>query len=133
MERILPRPTPASQPYFDGCAEGELRLQYCVACEQHQFYPRTFCAGCGSQNIDWRAVSGLARVASYSIVRRGVSKAYPAPYVIALVDLDEGPRMMTTIIGAELERVCVGMRVEVEFEAWSDEIYMPVFKPVQES
>ncbi len=132
MTRVLPRPTPTTQLWFDGCQEGELRLQYCPDCGSYQFYPRTLCTSCAGLNLEWRAASGCGRIASFSIVRRGVSKAYVAPYTVALIDLEEGPRMMSMIVDAEPEAVSVGALVQVDFEAWSEDITMPVFKLQEE-
>ena len=129
-KRITPRPTAVSEPYWAGCAEGELRLQQCDACGCHQFYPRLLCGSCGATALSWRTVSGAGRVATWSVVRRGVSKAYEAPYVVALIDLDEGPRMMSQIVGSDVEdpRLAVGARVKVEFLPWADDVTVPVFR-----
>jgi uncharacterized OB-fold protein len=69
-------------------------------------------------------------VASFTIVRRAVSQAYDAPYVLALIDLAEGPRMMSQVIDVDIDTMTVGIEVSVAFEAWSDDIDMPVFRPV---
>ena len=130
--RTLPPTTALTEPYWEGCRVGELRLQQCRSCERFQFYPRVFCSHCGHDQLDWRVVSGSGRVASFSVVHRPVSKAYPAPLVVALVDLDEGPRMMSSIVDCEPESVAVGAPVQVSFEAWSDEFSMPVFRMVTE-
>ena len=74
--------------------------------------------------------SGAGRVASFTVVRRAVSEAYAAPYVVALVDLAEGPRLMTNIVECAPEAVRVGLDVTVRFEAWADDVTLPVFAPV---
>jgi len=73
-------------------------------------------------------VSGKGTIASYTVVRRAVSEAFTAPYVIALIDLVEGPRMMSQIVDTEPEALAVGQTVSVAFEAWSEDIKLPVFK-----
>ena len=73
-------------------------------------------------------VSGKGTIASFTIVARAVSKAYQSPYVIALVDLDEGPRMMSSIVDFADKTIKIGSRVSVAFEQWSEEITMPVFR-----
>jgi len=128
MSLILPPATALTQPYWDGCNAGELRLQQCRACNRHQFYPRNFCSHCGGRELDWVPASGTGTIASFTVVRRGISKAYPAPYIVALIDLQEGPRMMSNIIAAEPEQVAVGARVSAEFAQWSETISLPVFK-----
>ncbi len=73
-------------------------------------------------------MSGKGTIVSYTVVRRAVSEAFTAPYVIALIDLVEGPRMMSQIVDTEPEALAVGQSVSVAFEAWSDDIKLPVFK-----
>ena len=132
MGKILPTSTVLTDPYWQGCRAGELRLQKCDACEQYQFYPRTLCSHCGHRELTWRAVSGRGRIASFTVVHQPLSDAYPAPQIIALVDLAEGPRMMSSIEGVEPDAVAVGQPVAVAFADWSEDIAMPVFKPVTE-
>jgi len=130
MSKILPRPTKTSEPYWQGCREHELRLQKCSACQQVQFYPRIMCSRCQHQSLGWIVASGLGEIASFSVVRRGVSEAYATPYIVALIDLEEGPRMMSHVVGATPDSIAVGDAVTVDFEDWSDEIVMPVFRVV---
>ena len=127
MERTQPTRTALSEPWFEGCNRGELLLQQCTSCAAHQFYPRTLCTRCGSAALAWVESSGSGQVASFTVVRRPVSKAYQAPYVVALVELAEGPRLMTNIVGCAPEEVCIGMPVTVTFESWSDDVSLPVF------
>jgi len=84
-----------------------------------------------SQNIEWIKASGQAQLVSYTIVRRPVSAAYKPeiPYVVALVQLEEGPTMMSNIVNCDPDQVQIGLAVEVIFEDWSDEISMPKFQP----
>ena len=126
--RILPASTETAAPYWEACKRGELQLQCCDDCGQYQFYPRVICSHCGSDKVSWKSASGKGRIRSFTIVRRGISKAYEAPYVVALVELAEGPTMMTNIVACEPEQVRVGAAVTVDFEAWSEEVTMPVFR-----
>ena len=132
MDRILPRPDALSAPYWDGCREGELRLQQCGDCQRYQFYPRIMCSHCGSERVGYRAVSGAGQIAAFSIVRRGVSAAYEGPYVVALIDLKEGPRMMSQVAMDDVDdaRLQVGAAVQVAFDEWADEVHVPVFQLV---
>jgi len=88
------------------------------------------CSHCQHQSLGWVVASGGGEIASFTVVRRGVSEAYPEPYIVALIDLEEGPRMMSYIVGTDPESVAIGDAVLVEFEEWSDEITMPVFRVV---
>src|SRR5882757_2732306 len=127
----IPSPTLETQPYWDGCKRGELLIQQCAACEHYQFHPRLYCTKCFSDRVEWVRASGRAKVATFTIVRRPVSQAFKddLPYVVALVTLDEGPTMMTNIIGCPPEQVAIGMSVAVTFHAWSDDISIAKFRP----
>lgn len=127
MPRITPQSSDLSQIYWEGCRAGVLRLQRCAACERYQFYPRIICSHCESRDLHWRDTSGRGQVASFTVVRRAISSAYTAPYVVALIDLIEGPRMMAAIVDVPLDQLSVGLRVEVNFESWAEETVMPVF------
>jgi uncharacterized OB-fold protein len=129
MDRIQPRKTRLTEPYWEGCRSGELRLQRCTACGNCQFYPRIACSHCGATDLAWQRASGRGHIASFTVVRRGITQAYEAPYVVALIDLEEGPRMMSTITGCDPESVRIGQPVSVAFEEWSEEVSLPVFIP----
>ena len=128
MAKPVPRPTPTEQPFYDACAEGKLVLQRCQSCGHVLFYPRTHCDACQSDQLVWEDASGAGTIASYTVVRRGVSADFEAPYVIALIDLAEGPRMMSQIVDAHPDTLVVGLSVRVDFGAWSEDITLPVFR-----
>ncbi len=130
--KALPPITPESQPYWDGCSEGQLLIQRCEACGAYQFYPRLMCTSCGNESVVWVKSSGQGKVKSYTIIRRAVSQAYEpdVPYVVALIELAEGPIMMSNIISVDAEIVYIGQPVSVEFEKYSEEISVPIFRPV---
>jgi len=136
MAATIPKPLPAvtneTAPYWEGCKHHELRIQQCAACGRYQFYPRIYCAQCFSDRVEWTRASGHAKVTTFTIVRRPVSPAFAddVPYVVALVTLDEGPTMMTNIIGCPVEQVVIGMPVAVTFEDWTPDISIPKFRPV---
>ena len=127
----VPIPTPETQTFWEGTAIGELRIQRCNSCEEYYFYPRPYCPGCQSDDVEWRVVSGKGTLASYNINYR----PFPIfeskdPQVIALVELDEGVRMMSNIVDVEPlpENLELGMRLAVRFEARGDQ-FLPVFTP----
>ena len=128
----MPRQTLSSQPYWEGCREGELRLQQCDSCDRYQFYPRVICSHCGHDQLIWRVASGRGKIASYTVIHRPVSDAYPAPSVILLVDLEEGPRMMSSLASADPQAVHVGAEVIAEFSPWSEDVTLPVFRVLTE-
>ena len=135
MAAAIPKPLPAvtneTAPYWEGCKKHELRIQKCGACGQYQFYPRIMCTKCSSDRVEWTKASGRAKVTTFTIVRRPVSPAFAddVPYVVALVTLDEGPTMMTNIVGCLPQQVKIGMQVAVTFEDWTEDISIPKFRP----
>jgi hypothetical protein len=130
----FPRPTPETEVYWEGCRKHELLLQRCTQCSEFQFYPRIICTNCASEDLEWVKGSGRGRVLTFAIVRRAVSEAYAAdvPYVVALIQLDEGPTMMSNVVQCDPETVKIGSPVQVIFEDWSEEISVPQFRPLQE-
>jgi len=132
-DKPIPKPTPETQPYWDGTRAGELRVQRCHACGEHYFYPRPFCPRCGSAEVEWVAVCGRARLHSYVISHRAAPGFEgDAPYAIAVVELEEGPRMMTNIVGlpATPEALELDMPLQVRFEPRGD-VSLPVFGPLE--
>ena len=128
MAKPVPRPTPTEQPFYDACAAGKLVLQRCQSCGHVLFYPRTHCDACQSDQLVWENASGAGTIASYTVVRRGVSADFEAPYVIALIDLAEGPRMMSQVVDTGPDALAVGLSVRVDFAAGSEDITLPVFR-----
>lgn len=127
----MPVPTPETQPYWDGAAAGELRIQRCVDCGGPYFYPRPVCPSCGSFNVEWFTASGDATLYSYVInYRPAPGFEEEAPYAIAVVQLAEGPRMMTNLVGvpATPEALVLDMPLRVTFEQRGD-VSLPVFAP----
>ena len=127
--RPIPRRTPTSAPYFDAAREGKLRLQECPR-DGFFFYPRSRCPKCLQDDWSWKDVSGRGEVYSYTVDRVGLDPAQRArlPLVVAIVELEEGPRLTTNIIGCEADAVSVGMSVEVSFEDLGRETLIH-FKP----
>ncbi|MFP4511670.1 MAG: Zn-ribbon domain-containing OB-fold protein [Acidimicrobiales bacterium] len=133
-DRPLPQPTPETQHFWDGTRAGELRLQRCSDCEHVYFPPRPFCPTCSSRSVEVFAASGRATLYSYVIHHRD-APGFTAPYSIAVVELAEGPRMMTNIIGCDQtpDALDLDMELEVTFEPVSDEVTLPLFRPVEVS
>ena len=127
----LPTPDEVSRPYWDGLRRGEVVLQRCDSCGKVQFYPRPACRYCGSLELTWETLSGEGSVYTYTVVHRAPFEAFAAdvPYVLAVVELDEGPLLLSTIEGIEPEAVEVGMRVVALFDAVSPEVTLLRFQP----
>ena len=129
----LPQPpalTAEAQHFFTAAAAGRLELQACDACATRWFYPRPACIACGSEDFHWQAVSGQGVVASFSIVHRAPSAEFrhKVPYVVAMIDLSEGPRMMANIIGDDALDVAIDDAVHVVFEKRGERFAMPQFE-----
>lgn len=123
-----------TQAFWEGAKAGELRYQTCDACKGVVFTPRSHCTECGSTRLTTRASKGLGTVYTYSVVRQNRSPAFAdlGAYAVAYVDLDEGFRMLSGIVGVgdPTKEVKIGMRVQVEFEPQdSGEYPVPVFRP----
>ena len=128
----LPRPTPETQPFWDGTRDGRLMIMHCNACVRDYFYPRPYCPFCFSTDTSWKQASGKAKLHTYMIIHRGAPGfESEVPYVVGVVELDEGPRMMTNIVGIEPDpaKLTVDMPLEVTFDTANDEITLPKFRP----
>ena len=127
----LPKPTPETEHFWDGTRLGELRLQRCDDCQQVYFPPRPFCPSCASREVSVFNASGKASLYSYVINHRP-HPAFDGPYSIAVVQLEEGPRMMANVINVEQtpEALTLDMPLEVVFEELGEQIFMPYFQPV---
>jgi uncharacterized protein len=128
--KLIPSPTEETAPFWEGCMKGELRLQRCLACGHRQFPPACVCSACLHDNLEWITASGRGTVASYTVVHWSPNPAYgaDAPYVLALIALEEGPRMLTNIVGAPPDTVRIGMAVKVCFEQCAPAVALPKFQ-----
>lgn len=125
----VPSPSPETKPFWDGCAAGELRLQRCQPCDAFYFPPRPFCPRCLSVDVAWETTSGRGSLHTYVINHRA-APGFEAPYAIAVVQLEEGPRLMSSIVDVEQtpEALVLDMPLVVTFDARSD-MHVPVFRP----
>ena len=126
----LPIVTDENRPYWEGCRQGKLLLQHCQQCQQYQFYPRLYCMQCGSAKLQWAEASGRGRIYSYTIIHRNKTPEFvqDVPYNVAIIQLDEGPRMMANIVGSDNSQLRVDLPVTVVFDPVTDEISVPRFQ-----
>lgn len=127
-DRPLPRPTPLSQPHWDGCREGVLRVQRCDACGSYVFISQPLCTACGSDGVTWVASAGHGSVYSFTAVHRAPHPAFRTPYLVAIVALDEGFEMLANL-ECEPAHAAIGMRVRVAFRAVGEATSLPCFVP----
>lgn len=133
-DKPLPQPEPVSKPYFDSLKAGAMQLQRC-GCGSFLFYPRVACPSCGSRELTWTAVSGRGKLHSFCVPHRHPNPAFQPdlPYVVALVDLDEGVRLMTTLVDVSPDpaqlMALVDKPVEIVYDAVTPEVTLPRFRP----
>lgn len=130
----LPTPTVLTREFWMSAKKRKLVFQYCSKCKMLQSYPKPWCSECGSEELSWKEVSGKGTVYSYTIPRQVIDNS-PAfeknlPFVVAIVQLEEGARLYSNIIGLPPEDVRIGMKVEVSFEDVSSDIALPKFRPL---
>ena len=127
----LPAPTEVTRPFWDGLREGALRIQRCEDCLQYVFYPRTMCHHCLSDRLVWVTASGQGTLYSFTIVRRAMNPAFQedVPYVYAIVELEEGPRVTTNVVNCDLESMRVDMPVKAVYDKVTPEAALLKFEP----
>lgn len=136
VRKPLPAVTPEAKPFWDAAAQNKLTIQRCQECKAWVWTPRPSCNECGSERVEWTPMSGQGEVYSFTVIRqvvgRAASKAFEPdiPYVVAWVDLEEGPRLITNIVQCPAESVKLGMKVTVAFEQSTPQIWLPKFKPI---
>lgn len=128
-----PRPVvqPWARPFWEAAREHKLVLQHCEDCGKPIHYPRCACPHCGSDRLGWRPASGCGSVYSYTVVVNNAPSAFLAdmPYVVAVIELDEGVRMLSNIVDCDPEQLRCDLPVEVTFERLDDEFTLPKFRP----
>jgi uncharacterized OB-fold protein len=121
-----------SRPYWEGLAQGELRIQRCKACAKAVFYPRSLCPHCHSDQLEWIVAKGCGTIYSYTVVHQAFGLfAAEVPFVVALIELEEGARMMSRIIDAPRERIAIGKAVQVTFEQVGEDLTLPFFHLIE--
>jgi uncharacterized protein len=128
--RLEPPISEVATPFWDATREGRLLLQWCTSCERPIWYPREVCPGCLGSTLEWRESRGHGVVYACTVEHKAQTPALETPYVVALVELDEGVRLLSNIVGCPPEGVAVGDRVQVTWEPLSDGRRLPLFEPV---
>ena len=129
--KALPIPAPESLPFWEGAREHKLLIQKCRDCTLHWHPPSTLCPGCGSQAFDWVEASGKGRVFSFVTYHRAYHPGWKGelPYVVAVIELEEGARMLSNITGIDPDDVACDMAVEIVFEDVTGDVTLPKFRP----
>ena len=130
-ERPLPLPDDQTRGFWEGCRNRELRLLRCEECGTYVHQPAAMCHACNATRLDWKRVSGNGALYSWVVVHQA-PEAYVTPYVVGWIELDEQPglRILSNIVGCPPEQLQAGMRLRVEFEPLTEEVSLPVFRPI---
>lgn len=132
IDKPLPIPTEDTATYWEGTRQGELRAQKCADCGYLRWPPSPVCPRCLARGHGWVRLSGRGRVYSWIVVHKSQHPAFWGdPFNVAIVELDEGPRLHSNLVEVELGAIRIGLPVEVVFEKQNDEITLPKFRPVR--
>ena len=129
--RPLPQADNVSEPFWAAAADGKVLYQECPKCGHRQFYPRAMCTACAA-NPEWKEASGRGTVHTYTVIRQNWAAPFKdeLPYIVAMVELDEGVKMMTNITDCEIDAVHIGMPVEAYTEKVEDGLGIVFWRPV---
>jgi uncharacterized OB-fold protein len=129
LERPTPVPDRVSLGFWTAAAAGRLCVQRCGSCGHHQYYGRALCVRCAGLDVEWVPVSGRGTVYSFTVIRRNAAPPWKTqvPYVVAVVEVEEGPRILSNIVGCEPSEVGIGAAVTVDFSQVKNGIAIPVF------
>lgn len=128
----VPRVTPALEPFFRAAREGRLVMPRCTGCGTRRFPPREICSRCLSRDSEWAPSSGRGTIVTFNVMHQVYHPGFAGevPYAVVLVELDDGGRLVSNVLDCPVERITIGMPVEVVFDAVSDEVTLPKFRPV---
>jgi uncharacterized OB-fold protein len=129
-KRPKPAKDPVSATYWEAAARGELLIQHCPSCGNRQWYPRAVCTACG-ENPEWQKTSGRGTVHTFTVIRQNYAKPFreELPYVVAMIELDEGPMLMGNVTDVDVETVHIGMPVEVYMIEAEEGLGVPFWRP----
>lgn len=130
LPAFAPPVTPETKPFWDATAEGRLVLPRCTSCQTVIWYPRSFCPACHTEGVEWIDASGEGTVYSYTVTHKGDGPwRAVSPFVLAYVELDEGPRVLTNIVDCDPATVTVGQRVSLRWDPTDEGPAIPRFAP----
>ncbi len=132
VTRPIPVPDEISAPFFDGARQGRLMLQHCTACDGWSFPVRERCPHCFAAALEWRAASGRGTLYTFAVMHQVMNPGFAGavPYNVSQVDLDEGVRMISNVVGTPNDRLRIGMKLEAVFEDVGDGVSIPRFRAV---
>ena len=130
-ERPLPAVTPLTEPFWSAARAHRLVMQQCRACDAYRFPPDVGCYSCGSREAAWSPVSGRATLYSWTVTYPPLLPYFQerVPWPVVVVELEEGPRMVTNLLDVAVEEYRIGMSLKVDFEDIDEELSLVVFRP----
>lgn len=133
MTRPLPSTRNAGDVYWKAAADGKLVLPTCVICRKPFWHPRPHCPFCASSEVEWKPASGNGIVYSFTVVRQSGDPFFRdrVPFIVAIIELAEGPRIMSNVIDCAPDEVRIGMLVTVTFDTIAPDIAVPLFVPAE--
>ncbi len=133
LSKPMPVPDEISAPFFDGARDGKLMLQHCVSCGMWSFPVRERCPHCFAAALQWRQASGCGTLYTFTVMHQVMNPGFASavPYNVAQVDLEEGVRMVSNIVGIPNDALRIGMKLQAVFEAVGDNVSLPKFRPIQ--
>ncbi len=131
IEKPIPEPDEASAPFFDGAARGVLMIMRCEGCGTYLAPGTRFCSECLGEDLTWTEASGRGELFTFGIMHQRYHPGFDAeiPYNIAVVELEEGPRVNTNVVGCSNDELVVGMKLQAVFEKVADGVHLPKFRP----
>jgi len=131
VSKPIPVPDEISAPFFDGAREGKLMLQHCAACEGWSFPVRERCPHCFAAKLEWRPASGRGTLYTFAIMHQVMNPGFASsvPYNVSQIDLEEGVRMVSNVLGVANDALRIGMKLEMFFDDVGDGIRIPKFRP----
>ena len=132
VAKPIPSPDEITAPFFDGARGGKLMLQHCTGCGKWSFPVRERCPHCFETKLEWRAASGRGTLYTFAIMHQVMNPGFASavPYNVSQVDLEEGVRMISNVVGVENAALRVGMKLEAVFEDVGDNVSVPKFRVV---
>ena len=123
MDKPLPEPTPVTRPFWDGLREHKVKIQYSPSADRYIFYPRILAPGTLADDLEWREVSGAGTLYTFTVADRPTAPPWAdaLPQFLAIVELDEGPRLSTELVDADPDTLRVGMRVKAVFNDYPEQ------------
>ncbi|HIE17640.1 MAG TPA: Zn-ribbon domain-containing OB-fold protein [Dehalococcoidia bacterium] len=126
----LPQPNADTKPFWDGCKQHQLRFQKCRDCQYVRWPPSIICPRCHSQDTEWIVASGRGRVYTFAVYHQAFHESFreDLPYITAIIELEEGPHLLSNIVGCNPREVKCDMPVEVVWEDITEEFTLPKFR-----